>query len=87
VEVDVPQPGVVFRHRLENSRREGDTRVVEHRTDRLRRPVAYLGREILLRRGIADVEDPQQRRAAQQGLGLLQPRLVDIGQRHRTAVR
>ena len=72
---------------VKHAGRDGDTRVVEHRAQRGGRPVAHLVGEVALGVGVADVEHPRQARPGEAGLGLLQAQLVDVGERHRAAVR
>ena len=87
VEVDVPQPVVVLGNGVQHAGGGGDAGIVEHRADRLGRPVAHLAGEVTLRFGVRHVEHPQQRRSVQRGLGLLEPLLVDVGDGDGAAVR
>ena len=85
-EVDVPQPVIVVDDGVENAGTDSDTRIVEHRAKRCRRPVPHLTREVALSVCVANVEHPRQARTGEARLGLLQTQLIDIGEGHRSAV-
>ena len=90
VEVDLPQPLVVVRVGVEHRRGDRDARVVEHRGQvrpvwQRGQPLAHLGRETALVRGVPHVEHPDQHGPGQRPRGLLEPGLVDVGDSHRRA--